>query len=273
MTRSPRRSASGRPARPTGASCTVVTRRAPVRRAARMPLAAGPGARAWTRSMPCCRIARASRPALRQLPKPGLRRAAGAGAWRPPRRARARAGRRPTRPPTASRSRAGGARCRRCCGRLVGSSSGSSCSTAGGRRRAGVRPVATGAQQAARNSGACVAAADDQPSSHANGLRGSLESRQASQTHANMQTAPRHLNLNESPVAGLRRVRRAAAPTVLFLTGFRSDMTGAKALHLERHCARRGPGLPALRLSRPRRVRRAGSRTAASATGARTRWR
>jgi pimeloyl-ACP methyl ester carboxylesterase len=31
-----------------------------------------------------------------------------------------------------------------------------------------------------------------------------------------------------------------AAPTVLFLAGFRSDMTGGKALHLERHCARAG---------------------------------
>jgi pimeloyl-ACP methyl ester carboxylesterase len=31
-------------------------------------------------------------------------------------------------------------------------------------------------------------------------------------------------------------------PTVMFLTGFRSDMTGAKALHLERHCAQRGQG-------------------------------
>lgn len=29
-------------------------------------------------------------------------------------------------------------------------------------------------------------------------------------------------------------------PTVMFLTGFRSDMTGGKALHLERHCAARG---------------------------------
>ena len=29
-------------------------------------------------------------------------------------------------------------------------------------------------------------------------------------------------------------------PTVVFLTGFRSDMTGAKALHLEQHCARQG---------------------------------
>jgi pimeloyl-ACP methyl ester carboxylesterase len=30
------------------------------------------------------------------------------------------------------------------------------------------------------------------------------------------------------------------APTVMFLTGFRSDMTGGKALHLERHCAATG---------------------------------
>ena len=29
-------------------------------------------------------------------------------------------------------------------------------------------------------------------------------------------------------------------PTVVFCSGFRSDMTGAKALHLERHCAQRG---------------------------------
>ena len=32
------------------------------------------------------------------------------------------------------------------------------------------------------------------------------------------------------------------SPTVMFLAGFRSDMTGAKALHLEQHCARRGQG-------------------------------
>ncbi|MFZ1428357.1 MAG: alpha/beta fold hydrolase [Geminicoccaceae bacterium] len=30
------------------------------------------------------------------------------------------------------------------------------------------------------------------------------------------------------------------SPTVLFLTGFRSDMTGAKAFHLEQHCATAG---------------------------------
>lgn len=29
-------------------------------------------------------------------------------------------------------------------------------------------------------------------------------------------------------------------PTVVFLTGFRSDMSGAKALHLERHCVKAG---------------------------------
>ena len=54
-----------------------------------------------------------------------------------------------------------------------------------------------------------------------------------------MQTAPRHLNLNDRP--SLAFVASAGRePTVLFLTGFRSDMTGAKALRLEQHCARRG---------------------------------
>jgi pimeloyl-ACP methyl ester carboxylesterase len=54
-----------------------------------------------------------------------------------------------------------------------------------------------------------------------------------------MQTAPHHLNLaGRPPVAFVHTP--GATPTVLFLTGFRSDMTGGKALHLERHCARAG---------------------------------
>lgn len=51
-----------------------------------------------------------------------------------------------------------------------------------------------------------------------------------------MQTATGHLNrAGCEPLAFAATAGRS--PTVLFLTGFRSDMTGAKALHLERHCA------------------------------------
>jgi pimeloyl-ACP methyl ester carboxylesterase len=54
-----------------------------------------------------------------------------------------------------------------------------------------------------------------------------------------MQTAAGHLNLaGRPPLAFVRTPGRP--PTVMFLTGFRSDMTGGKALHLERHCARAG---------------------------------
>ncbi len=43
--------------------------------------------------------------------------------------------------------------------------------------------------------------------------------------------------------AGIRlayRHRPGTAPTVIFLPGFRSDMEGTKALHLDAHCGRRG---------------------------------
>jgi pimeloyl-ACP methyl ester carboxylesterase len=56
-----------------------------------------------------------------------------------------------------------------------------------------------------------------------------------------MQTAPRHLNLTGRPPVAFVHTP-GTTPTVLFLTGFRSDMTGGKALHLERHCARAGQG-------------------------------
>ena len=71
----------------------------------------------------------------------------------------------------------------------------------------------------------------------------------ASRTRAICKRHPASSTVTGRPPLALR-ARPAASPTVLFLTGFRSDMTGAKALHLERHCAQRA-GLPALRLSRP----------------------
>jgi pimeloyl-ACP methyl ester carboxylesterase len=54
-----------------------------------------------------------------------------------------------------------------------------------------------------------------------------------------MQTAPELLNRNGAPALAFHRTP-GGSPTVVFLAGFRSDMTGAKALHLERHCAHRG---------------------------------
>ncbi len=54
-----------------------------------------------------------------------------------------------------------------------------------------------------------------------------------------MQTATGHLNrAGCEPLAFSANAGRS--PTVLFLTGFRSDMTGAKALHIEQHCAGAG---------------------------------
>ncbi len=50
-----------------------------------------------------------------------------------------------------------------------------------------------------------------------------------------MQTHQRTLNLSNAPPLACCHTP-GALPTVVFLTGFRSDMTGAKALHLERHC-------------------------------------
>jgi pimeloyl-ACP methyl ester carboxylesterase len=54
-----------------------------------------------------------------------------------------------------------------------------------------------------------------------------------------MQIAPCRLNREGRPSLAFARTP-GLAPTVLFLTGFRSGMTGGKALHLERHCARAG---------------------------------
>lgn len=54
-----------------------------------------------------------------------------------------------------------------------------------------------------------------------------------------MQTTSGCLNRPEHPVLGWRYTP-GHLPTVMFLTGFRSDMMGAKATHLERHCAERG---------------------------------
>ena len=67
--------------------------------------------------------------------------------------------------------------------------------------------------------------------------------------------------------------RRGAGrgPGVVFLGGFNSDMTGSKAEALSAFCAARGPGLPALRLFRPRRRAAGASWTAPSAAGRRTR--
>ena len=54
-----------------------------------------------------------------------------------------------------------------------------------------------------------------------------------------MQTAPDRLNLKDRPALAFV-ASPGRGPTVVFLTGFRSDMTGAKAVRLEQHCARRG---------------------------------
>jgi pimeloyl-ACP methyl ester carboxylesterase len=54
-----------------------------------------------------------------------------------------------------------------------------------------------------------------------------------------MQTDQRILNRSNVPPLAYCHTP-GAQPTVVFLTGFRSDMTGAKALHLEAHCARAG---------------------------------
>lgn len=54
-----------------------------------------------------------------------------------------------------------------------------------------------------------------------------------------MQTRADALNQKDrSPLAC--RISPGAAPAVLFLPGFRSDMGGAKAVHLDRHCRHRG---------------------------------
>lgn len=54
-----------------------------------------------------------------------------------------------------------------------------------------------------------------------------------------MQTKLDHLNFEVRPSLAFV-ASRGRGPTVLFLPGFRSDMAGAKAVHLEQHCARRG---------------------------------
>jgi pimeloyl-ACP methyl ester carboxylesterase len=54
-----------------------------------------------------------------------------------------------------------------------------------------------------------------------------------------MQTHEGFLNRNDGPPLAYRRCG-GRIPTVVFLSGFRSDMTGAKAVHLERHCVERG---------------------------------
>ena len=54
-----------------------------------------------------------------------------------------------------------------------------------------------------------------------------------------MQTDQRILNRSNAPPLACC-LTPGSSPTVVFLTGFRSDMTGAKALHLEAHCARAG---------------------------------
>ena len=88
-------------------SWKVATNEAPVRRAAMLPLHAGTGACAWTKSI---RAVGSRGPSGHRCatPRASLRgRAAGEGAWPRPPRARARACRRPTSPPNASLSPAG----------------------------------------------------------------------------------------------------------------------------------------------------------------------
>ena len=69
------------------------------------------------------------------------------------------------------------------------------------------------------------------------------------------------------------RVRQGAAPTLVFLPGYASDMAGAKALALD--ALRRGAraGDAAVRLFGHRRIGRASSRTARSPLAATRRWR
>ena len=54
-----------------------------------------------------------------------------------------------------------------------------------------------------------------------------------------MQTSLDHINQADRPSLAFV-ASPGRGPTILFLTGFRSDMTGAKAVRLEQHCARRG---------------------------------
>ena len=54
-----------------------------------------------------------------------------------------------------------------------------------------------------------------------------------------MQIDQGKLNRKDAPALAFH-LTPGRMPTVVFLTGFRSDMTGAKALHLEQHCARHG---------------------------------
>jgi pimeloyl-ACP methyl ester carboxylesterase len=54
-----------------------------------------------------------------------------------------------------------------------------------------------------------------------------------------MQIDQEQLNRKDAPALAFHQTP-GGMPTVVFLTGFHSDMTGAKALHLERHCARQG---------------------------------
>ena len=75
-------------------------------------------------------------------------------------------------------------------------------------------------------------------------LRGGDESTSrgnASRTRQNMQTGVRIFNRHGGPPLAWASTA-GREPTVVFLAGLRSDMTGAKALHLEQHCARRGQG-------------------------------
>src|SRR6266496_1562546 len=52
-------------------------------------------------------------------------------------------------------------------------------------------------------------------------------------------SAPRRLARQDGATIAYHRLA-GAAPGVVFLGGFRSDMTGTKALFLEEHCRRRG---------------------------------
>ncbi|MGD9511706.1 MAG: alpha/beta hydrolase, partial [Geminicoccaceae bacterium] len=54
-----------------------------------------------------------------------------------------------------------------------------------------------------------------------------------------MQTQEEILNRRDGPFLACRHTP-GRKPTVVFLTGFRSDMGGAKAVHLEQHCVKSG---------------------------------
>ena len=260
--------------RPRSRACVVVRRdnaEAPARRAAsfRSTLAAG-GAWACIRStLMLARDPRCRRPALRHRAKRARRvRAAAADGW--PRRAPARARSGP--PAEATRARQPAARrCagddRACCARLAALevAAGTAAPPALARHGASsAEPARTLRRlRSRRRSGrTCGHGTDSAMAADRIAL---------AQCRVIMQIDVRIISTVGVRPAGLREHGRAVADGAV-PDGFRSDMTGAKALHLERHCAQRGRASCASTIAATA-PRAGGSRTAASATGATTPWR